>query len=159
MKGVISVNIRVGSRDTHQMIYALENTSGFYLSESALKDLSLLPPNFSTLTSQQNEAISKQRKASRRCSQRMTVPPEPASIPFTPMEKNTPWLEQWMLEHFRYSTFNVCLHQPLQFKKRRPLDITFILGTTSTLAYTPIPVSHHWKKWVDQDVTSLNQCP
>ena len=32
------------------------------------------------------------------------------------------------------------------------LDITFIPGVTPTAVHTPIPVPHHWKKWVKQDL-------
>ena len=48
IRGVMFACIRAGSKETCQAIYVLENTSGFYLSESALKKLGLLPPDFPT---------------------------------------------------------------------------------------------------------------
>ena len=48
--------------------------SEFYLSESTLKDLGLLPPNFLTLTSQQNMVKSNKGK----------VPPKPTDVSFAP---------------------------------------------------------------------------
>ena len=46
IKGIVFMSIRVGLKVTRQVIYVSENTSGFYLSELALKDLGLIPHNF-----------------------------------------------------------------------------------------------------------------
>ena len=35
---------------------------------------------------------------------------------------------------------------------RRPLDITFTQGAKPSAVHTPIPVPHHWKKRVKQDL-------
>ena len=51
IKGVLFMRIRVGIRETRQVVYVSGNTSGFYLSESALKDLELIPCNFPSQTS------------------------------------------------------------------------------------------------------------
>ena len=51
IKGVLFMRIRVGIRETRQVVYVSGNTSGFYLSESALKDLELIPRNFPSQTS------------------------------------------------------------------------------------------------------------
>ena len=67
IRGVMFACIRAGSKEICQAIYMMENTSGFYLSESALKKLGLLPTDFATLTSQQNVAISNEGKASCGC--------------------------------------------------------------------------------------------
>lgn len=40
------MHIRIGWKETRNIVYVLNNTSDFYLSESALKDLHLLPPHF-----------------------------------------------------------------------------------------------------------------
>lgn len=40
------MRIRVGRRETKQIVYVSENTSGFYLSESGLEDLDLTHYNF-----------------------------------------------------------------------------------------------------------------
>lgn len=45
-------------------------------------------------------------------------------------------------------------HKPLQTMRGKPLNMTFIPGSTPTTFHTPIPVPHHWKKKVKQD---LNQ--
>ena len=50
IKGVLIMRIRVGIRETWQVVYVSGNTR-FYLSESALKDLELIPRNFPSQTS------------------------------------------------------------------------------------------------------------
>ena len=152
IKGVIFARIRVGSRETHQMIYVSENTTGFYLSESALKDLGILSCNFPNPPSKQNVATSDNGKAPCGCPRRTAVPSKPANIPFAPTEENKIHLKQWILKHFSSSTFNTCPHQPLQTMKGKPLDIAFIPGTKPIAVHTPIPVPHHWKKKVKQDI-------
>ena len=106
IRGVMFAWIRAGLKETYQAIYVSENTSGFYLSESALKKLGLLPTDFPTLTSQQNVAISHEGKAPCGCPQRSIIPPKPVDIPFEPTEGNRHRLEEWVLEHFRASAFN-----------------------------------------------------
>ena len=54
--------------------------------------------------------------------------------------------------NFKSSAFNICPHQPLQMMTRRPLDITFTQGAKPSAVHTPIPVPHHWKKRVKQDL-------
>lgn len=152
IKGVIFAKVRVGSRETRQIIYVSKNTSDFCLSESALKDLGLVPDNFPDPTSQQNVATSDGGKAPCGCPQRTNVPPKPDSIPFAPTEENRPRLERWMKEHFESSAFNVCPHQQLQAMEGKPMDITFIPGAKPSAVHTPIPVPHHWKKRVKEDL-------
>lgn len=53
---------------------------------------------------------------------------------------------------FWASTFNTCPHQPLKMIEGKPLNITLIPRITPTAVYTLIPVPHHWKKRVKQDI-------
>ena len=143
IRGVMFACIRVGSREARQAVYVSENTSGFYLSESALKKLGLLPLDFPTLTSQQNVAISNEQKASCGCSQRTVVPLKPIDIPFAPTEENRHGLEEWILEHLGNSAFSTSPHQQPQTMKGKHLDINFVPGTKQSAVNTPIPVPHH----------------
>lgn len=45
LEDVLLMHIRMGSRETRQMVYVSNNTSYFYLSEAFLKDLHLLSPD------------------------------------------------------------------------------------------------------------------
>ena len=75
-----------------------------------------------------------------------------AEIGYYPIPTNGNQQEQWIKKHFESSAFNTCLHQPLQTMTGKPLDITLISGVTPTAVHTPIPVPHHWKKRVKQDL-------
>ena len=146
------MRIRVGIRETRQVVYVSGNTSGFYLSESALKDLELIPRNFPSQTSKIDASALVNGKALCGCPRRTTVPDEPANIPFPPIASNRDRLELWLREHFKSSAFNICPHQPLQMMTGRPLDIMFTQGAKPSAVHTPIPVPHHWKKRVKQDL-------
>ena len=150
------MHYKVCLKETRQVIYVLENTSGFYLSESALKDLGLIPHSFLSQISKADMLTTDDRKAPCGCPQWMTVPDKPARIPFIPIESNRDHLEQWLQEHFKSSMLNTCPHQPLQVMTGRWLDITFTQEAKISAVHTPVSVSHYWKKRVkenfDQDV-------
>ena len=73
-------------------------------------------------------------------------------IPFKPIPTNKHKHQQWLLEYFRSSAFNICPHQPLQTMEGKPLNIEFILGAKPTAVHTPIPVPHHRKKRVNEEL-------
>ena len=146
------MRIRVGIRETRHVVYVSGNTSGFYLSESVLKDLELIPRNFPSQTSKIDASALVNGKALCGFPRRITLPDKPANIPFPPIASNRDRLELWLPEHFKSSAFNTCPHQPLQMMTGRPLDITFIQRTKPSAVHTPIPVPHHWKKRVKQDL-------
>ena len=146
------MRIGVGIRETRQVVYVSTNTSGFYLSESALKDLELIPRNFPSQTSRIDASAIVNGKALGGCPRRITVPSKLANILFPPNASCRDRLELWLREHFKSSAFNTCSHQPLQIMTGRPLDITFTLGANPSAVHTPIPVPHHWKKRVKQDL-------
>lgn len=90
IKGVLFAHVRVGSKETHQTVSVSDNTSGFYLLESTLKDLELLPTHFPTPTSRQNVTTSANRKVQCECPQRMAAPPKPAATHPTEKKQKAP---------------------------------------------------------------------
>lgn len=146
------MRIKVGDNETRQVVYVSENTSGFYLSESALKDLGLIPRNFPSQTSKADVSTSDNENAPCGCPRRTPVPDKPARIPFAPTVSNRNRLEQWIREYYKSSALNTCPHQPLQVMTGRPLDITFTREAKPSAVHTPIPVPHHWKKRVKEDL-------
>ena len=142
----------MGDRETKQAVYVTDNISGFYLSETALKDLGLLHPDFPEVPSHNNLAKDSKDVAPCGCPYRASIPPKPESIPFKPTEANRDALERWLREHFRSSAFNTCPHQRLQVMTGRPLDITFARGAKPLAVHTPISVPHHWEKKVKEDL-------
>ena len=67
IKGIVFMHIKVGLKETRQVVYVLENTSGFYVSESALKDLGLIPHSFPSQTSKADMVTMNNGKAQCGC--------------------------------------------------------------------------------------------
>ena len=94
IKGVLLLHIQLGNRESRQVVYVSENSSGFYLSESALIDLGLLPSTFPSQQSSINSNMSDSSvKADCGCYRRTQVPELPTSIPFSPTSENRENLE------------------------------------------------------------------
>ena len=110
IKGVLFLCIRVGTKVTRQAVYVSDNTSGFYLSQTALKDLNLLPSDFPTSLSQSNLSTIAQEMDPCGYPHRTPVPTKPKTIPFKPIQANRHKLQQWLLEYFKSSAFKTCPH-------------------------------------------------
>ena len=70
--GTLLLQIELGERSTRQVVYITKNTSGLYLSETALRDLGLIHPEFRLL----HPFVDTERKA--------TVTVRPPSVPLSP---------------------------------------------------------------------------
>ena len=83
VKGVLFLLLKVGSRETRQAIYVSDNTPGFYLSQTALKDRNLLHPNSPASTSK-NSSTGGEKKPNKLCGcpRRTPIPSKPDTIPF-----------------------------------------------------------------------------
>ena len=86
------------------------------------------------------------------CPHRMPVLTKPKIIPFKPIQANRHKLQQRLMEYFKSTAFNICPHQPLQTMEGKPLEIDFIPGAKPMAVHTPIPVPHHWKKRVKEEM-------
>ena len=80
-------------------------------------------------------------------------PPErPNALPFPATLENIPRLKEWVLKAFASSAFNTCSHQQLQTMTSAPVRIQFKEGAQPRAVHTPIPLPHHWKKRVKQNI-------
>ena len=61
-------------------------------------------------------------------------------------------MKKWLLEEFASSAFNQSPHQPLPVMIGEPIKLHFKEGTTPYAVHTPIPVPHHWKEKVKEDL-------
>ena len=156
--GSLLAEIEADGQKTKQVVYISRNTTGFYLSERALKDLGTIPRDFPhaeprDLGSQQAAAETKTDGiAPCGCSLRSPAPPPPVTLPYPPTAENRHLLEQWLLDKYQASAFNVCEHQLLPKMDGRPLDIHFRPDAEPAAFHCPIPVPHHWKKQVKADL-------
>ena len=84
------------------------------------------------------------------------TPPPPTTLPYPATEANREKLEQYLLDHYRSSTFNVCEHQSLPMMQGPPLRLMIDPQATPKAHHSPIPVPLHWQEEVkaglDRDV-------
>ena len=89
------------------------------------------------------------------CPRRQTPPQPPQGLPYPAIEDNRSKLEQWLLSHYKASTFNTCHHQPLRPMEGPPLRLMVDPDAKPVACHTPIDVPIHWrsdvKAGLDQD--------
>ena len=153
ISGVFLAKLTSGAGSTRQLIYVSKNTTGFYLSCQALRELGSLPSSFPTPARDDSIIASAScDTAPCGCPQRSTPPPKPTKIPFEPIEENVHQLEAWILDYYKASGFNTCAHQQLPCMTGTPLQIHFKPDSSPKAYHTPIPVPHHWKAQVKADL-------
>lgn len=140
------------SVSTHVLCYIQEDNPGkFYLSRTACEQLGIISKDFPAIEKTQiNQLSLDDRKDPSQCScpRRSKPPPIPTQVPYEPIEENREKLEQWLLQYYSASTFNVCEHQPLPKMSGPPLKLIIEENATPHAVHTPIPVPLHWKKAV-----------
>ena len=156
--GSVMLRIEADGNDTRQMVHISRNCHGLYLSEQSLMDLKVIPRTFPrpTNTTSQSAASTNpccQDDGSTPCPKRTSTPDRPTQVPFAPTRENLPKLEQYLLDIFATSAFNMCTREPLQGMAGAEMEIVFKDDVTKPRpAYTPIPVPHHWKQQVKADL-------
>ena len=152
IQGALMVEIVHLDKRTKQMIHISSNTTGLYLSESALRELDLIDQDFPYQNVKNTRMAVAKTKNPCKCPRRVAPPTHPNSIPFAPTTENIQKLKRWLLETFASSAFNTCPHQPLQAMTGADVEVTFNNGTVPSAVHTPIPIPHHWKKQVKEDL-------
>ena len=155
--GAVLIQLQSGSRFTKQMLYICDNVQGAYLSESAQIDIGIIPKNYPNTMSHvasnvPDNAINTDTIAPCGCPRRQAPPPIPTNPPFPPTEENQEKIQQWILEYYSASAFNVCPHQPLPVMVGSPLKFHFRPDAEPKAHHTPIPVPHHWKTEVKEQL-------
>ena len=159
--GAVLLRMEYQGRITRQMVHISRKTRGLYLSESALKDLGLLPTNFPHTSASASASETHKEEVSAcdscngdECTKRDSPPERPTCLPFQPTKENIPKFEKWFLETFASSAFNTCTQQPLPAMTGVPMAI--ILKELSEgdylKSFRPIPLSLHFKAKVKADL-------
>ena len=125
-----------------------------------MKQLGLLSEDFPQSTASASSAQEEQDDmecegcGASKCINRTSPPERPESLPFPPTEENIPRLEQWFLDQFASSGFNMCTCQPLPAMTGSPMIIMRKNNVPSEhlKAYRPIPVPYHYKVVVKADL-------
>ena len=166
-------------KTTRQIVYISDATEKFFLSMEACKDLGIIPSSFPSMESAAVEmplnktsyrgttyqagdecrggkGCPKERdQHSCSCPSRQNPPPTPTAIPFPATEQNREKLEQWLLNYYKCSTFNICTHQKLPMMSGPPMKLLIDQEAIPIAHHTPIPVPIYWqdqvKSGLDQD--------
>ena len=118
----------------------------------------LPPPNMSVHSSQDNlnHEVYGTHTAPRNCPKRQMPPQRPNKLPYSATEDNCPLLQQWLLDHYASSTFNICEHQPLPLMQSPPMRLMVNPDAVPVAHHNPTPVPLHWqnevKAGLDRDV-------
>ena len=127
-----------------QEIYFVTGVTKIFLSLTACKDLCLVdrdfPLNNTSQTLETNNISAKQK----------ILPEKPKTIPFPPTSENIDRLENWFKETFKDTTFDIT--NPLPVMSGPPQTLHLKENAIPYAATTPIPIPHHWKKKVKQQL-------
>ena len=145
-------------RETRQMVYFTTSTDRMFLSKQACIALGIIPASFPTIgvSSAKDTPPPDTQTSTCTCPRRKPPPPPPTSLPFPATEENRERLEEWLLDYYSSSSFNVCEHQPLPKMSGPPIRLMVDPDARPVAYHTPIPVPVHWqddvKAGLDQDV-------
>ena len=145
---------------TRQLVYFTNRTNRLFLSKQACLALGIISVNFPTIgealeTSDTPTSPDSSMFRECQCPPREQPPPPPTSLPFAPTEENIDKLQNWLLNHYKSSTFNTCEHQPLPMMHGPPLSLMIDPDAKPVAKHKPIPIPIHWQEDVfaglDQD--------
>ena len=154
---------------SQQICYIVSNCDKLILSKEVCRDLQLIPANFPqvgscnslntdnsaqvTATSQKDSGMSPLLCG---CPPRTSTPPPPTSMPHPATEDNREKLEEFIMDYYKGSAFNVCEHHPLPMIQDKPLSIIVDDKVKPTAIHKPVPIPVHWEQQVkdglDRDV-------
>ena len=148
-------------RYTRQIVYVTNSTDRLFLSREACADLGLIPPDFPAMVDYEepqsaSAVTTSQPQQCCNCPKRTKPPPPPTSLPCPATAANREKLEQYLLDYYASSTFNVCEHQLLPLMDGPPMRLMVNPLVSPTAYHSPIPVPLHWQEEVkaglDRDV-------
>ena len=154
--------------ETRQLTYITDDTETFFLSKEACQDLHIIPRNFPSVNniedyndrketssaSSQDSSDTSSSEASCNCPIREQPPPLPDTLPFAPTRENVPKLREYLLDHYKASTFNVCEHQQLPLMNGPPMSLMIMDDARPVAYHTPLPVPLHWQEQVKRGLDS-----
>ena len=135
--------------DTNQcgtITYVSPDVNGFYLSNEAMKQLQIVPPDFPSINQPGNVHTLHTPDAHETCTcgDRAMPPEPPQDLPFEPKPENIPKMKQWLLDRYALSTFNKCPHQPIPKMSGPPLSIHVDPKATPISCRVPSLVPLHY---------------
>ena len=109
----------------------------------------MITENFPTIDETYSHAVSHDENtedaaSTCNCPKRELPPPPPTQLPFPAVDENRMRLQEFILNHYRASTFNVCEPQPLPLMEGPPLMLMVDQNAEPVAHHSPIPVPIHW---------------
>ena len=153
--GAVFLEISSQGIRTKQIVYIAREARCLILSETALKGLGVLPPDFPKVgmfldASHANVEVGSSKVRNKcGCLVRTEVPPLPEVIPFEPIAANLDKFENWLKnDYYASSAFNVCEHQVIPTISGPPLVIRHKndVEPEPVAIHSPFPVAFKWKK-------------
>ena len=145
---------------TNQMVYISRGSDEFYLNRSACKDLGIISEDFPVIGehfSLMKNAVAKHdaspELAPCGCPKR-SMPPPITNLPCDLIDSNRKILEDFLLKHFKSSTFNTCTHQPLPEMHGPPMKLIVDRNAKPVATHKAIPVPVHFQKPVKEGLDS-----
>lgn len=112
------------TQETKQFTYVTNDSERFFLSKSACSDLGMVSCEFPTIGTANGTtshiSVDPATPPECSCPARSPQPPLPTKLPFPATDENRKKLEQYILKHYKSSTFNTCEHQPLPLMSAPP---------------------------------------
>ena len=148
------------------IVYVSPSISGFYLSEDAMKQLKIIPPDFPKVgsacsmdiqpiePSEPSEEDTQQTTCT--CIPRTATPGRPEKLPFDATPENVQKMEEYLLKRYASSTFNKCPHHIIPEIPGPPVTIHVDPKATPVCVRVPSQIPIHLeedvKKGLDNDV-------
>ena len=112
-----------------QICYVTDVIEGAYLNREACTILAMIPSDFLGSATQQPMSVSSAAASPRddecdcSCRIRSEPPSLPTALPFHATDANRAFLQNWILDRYRSSTFNTCECQTLPLMEGPPLEL------------------------------------
>ena len=157
--------------ETRQITYVTPDSDKFFLSKEACIKLGMITNLFPEIGEVKNVELGSEVTITEEphtgsqsnisnccdCPKRQLPPPKPKHLPYTPNEENREKLKQWLINYYKYSTFNTCEHQPLPKMGGPPLRLMIDPQChTSCLSYSSpstTALARRCKSWIGSRCT------
>ena len=141
--GALLLLFTAGCNQIRQVVCVAENVDGFHFSETAMKDLGIIPQNFPSCFPRL-EAGTTYLVLWMLISHDTTISPGAYPIPPAPETRDN--LKTSIHNHSANRAFKTRLHQALHIMPGKPMHITFRPDAMLSAVHTPIPVPTIEKK-------------
>ena len=149
--------------ETRQLTHVTDTSDKFFLSREACIALDIISPSFPTigeaLETQSSTSTDMAHKLSHikgdtmddsgltslcHCPRCQLPPTLPTQLPFPASETNREKLQQFLLDFYSSSTFNICNHQLLPLMDGPPLKLMVDPEAKPVAHHTPVPIPLNW---------------